>query len=218
MKVEHTPLRMVERFARKIPGATRVAAQLRLVLGRGEPRQFLLDMLPKQSVGAEIGVHRGDFSRCILRTVDPRSLHLIDPWQYEPSDKYKDSWYGGQAGGGQAEMDARHDGACRRFARQIRSGQVTIHRGFSTDVLAAFPDEHFDWIYIDGNHLYEFVKRDLELSFVKTKPGGFIAGDDYVTGGWWQGGVKRALDEFVRERPVGDLRIKRRQFVVQKPA
>ena len=44
---------------------------------------------------------------------------------------------------------------------------------------------HDDWIYVDGNHLYEFVRADLELSLRKARRGGFITGDDYQDGGWW---------------------------------
>ena len=42
---------------------------------------------------------------------------------------------------------------------------------------------YFDWIYIDGNHTYEYVKQDLEGYRPKVKPGGYMAGDDYGTKG-----------------------------------
>jgi len=183
--------------------------------GHADSRQFLLDMLPKNSAGAEIGVHVGDFSRLILETVVPKEFHLIDPWKHETSAAYKDAWYGGLAKKGQAEMNARYARVCRRFDREIRAGRVTVHRGFSTDVLDRFPDGHLDWIYIDGNHLYEFVKKDLELAFRKTKKGGYIAGDDYSEGGWWGGGVKKAVDEFLAAMPVRLIAIRHGQFVIQ---
>ena len=66
----------------------------------------------------------------------------------------------------------------------------------SESALSEFEDGSLDFVYIDGNHLYEFVKKDLELSLRKMKPGGYITGDDYSPGGWWKGGVKRAVDEF----------------------
>ena len=74
---------------------------------------------------------------------------------------------------------------------------VHVHRGASSDVLERFPDAYFDWIYIDGNHLYEYVRSDLEIAMRKVKPSGLITGDDYGDGGWWLGGVKHAVDELV---------------------
>jgi len=71
-------------------------------------------------------------------------------------------------------------------------------------------------IYIDGNHLYEFVKQDLELYYRTVKEGGLITGDDYGDGGWWQGGVKKAVDEFVAKGFVEAIEIKGGQFILKK--
>ena len=179
-------------------------------------RRFLLDMLPKHSAGAEIGVHMGDFSQQIVAFTTPIELHLIDPWEHQTSDMYKDAWYGGEAAGGQKEMDQRYADVCNKFDQEIQDGRVKVHRGYSTDILDQFPDEYFDWIYIDGNHLYEFVKKDLELSLQKTKSGGLITGDDYCKGGWWEGGVKKAVDEFSKTESIQLVELMNRQFVFQK--
>jgi len=180
------------------------------------PRKFLLDLLPKNSVGAEIGVHLGEFSRQILDVVRPRELHLIDPWEHQASDQYANAWYGGGAKNGQREMDERYAHVCRRFDREIRAEHVKVHRGYSAVVLEGFPDEYFDWVYIDGNHLYEFVKQDLSLSARKTRPGGYITGDDYTDGGWWKGGVKKAVDEFSQDRATELVEIRNGQFLFRK--
>ena len=59
---------------------SRLSMPLRRRLGvRLPPREFLLHSLPRNSVGAEIGVWRGEFSADIVRRVRPRRLHLIDP-------------------------------------------------------------------------------------------------------------------------------------------
>jgi Methyltransferase domain len=179
-------------------------------------RAFLIEILPKNSVGAEVGVHKGDFSAQLLQGVNPKELHLIDPWKHEESDAYQASLYGGRAQGGQPEMDDRYQSVCARFERDIRMGRLKIHRGYSTDVLNEFPDEYFDWIYIDGNHLYEFVRQDLDLSFKKTKLSGYITGDDYASGGWWQGGVKRAVSEFMQVNPVKLVERRNGQFIIKK--
>ena len=95
-------------------------------------------------------------------------------------------------------MDAIHEAALRRFAAQVRSGVVVVHRCESAAVAQHFEDDYFDWVYIDGNHLYEYVQRDLEILAPKVKRGGLIAGDDYASAGWWGDGVRRAVDEFVQ--------------------
>ncbi|MDX9873854.1 MAG: class I SAM-dependent methyltransferase [Spongiibacteraceae bacterium] len=178
-------------------------------------RQFLLDLIPADSVGAEIGVHKGDFSAELLAHVRPRELHLIDPWQHETSNIYRDAWYGGKASAGQLEMDERYQQTCDRFEEEMDDGRVIVHRGYSDEVLAGFSDDYFDWVYIDGNHLYEFVRQDLLLSLQKVRPGGMITGDDYTEGGWWEGGVKLAVDEFVREAPVELMALENRQFALR---
>lgn len=207
---------MVKNLLKRVPGARKLARLLGLISSQSNRREFLLKMLPKNSVCAEIGVHKGGFSAQILQTLDPKELHLIDPWKYEESDLYKKSLYGGNAEGGQAEMDDRYQAVRLRFEPDIRSGRVKIHRGYSSNILDEFPDNYFDWVYIDGNHLYEFVQQDLELSFKKTKPGGFITGDDYKEGRWWQRGVKKAVDEFIQEKPVQLVVLRNGQFVLRK--
>ena len=179
-------------------------------------RQFVLDLLPAGSVGAEIGVHQGDFSQVILDVVSPALLHLIDPWHHEPSPTYEKAWYGGQAEQGQQEMDARYAGVLARFDDAIRTGTVVVHRGASDEVLGGLSDGSLDWVYIDGNHLYEFAATDLALSLAKVRVGGLITGDDYAEGGWWEGGVKRAVDEFAGTAPVRQVEIRNGQYVFER--
>jgi hypothetical protein len=184
-----------------------------------DDRGFLLEMLPKHSIGAEIGVHLGDFSAQLLATVQPNTLHLIDPWAHLTSTVYKTAWYGGAAKGGQEEMDERYDAVCRRFREQIQTGQVQVNRGFSTDILGQFADGYLDWVYIDGNHLYEYVIKDLELSLRKTRTGGFVTGDDYTEGGWWSGGVKKAVDQFQKNvTAVQMVALRDKQYIFRKLA
>ena len=183
---------------------------------RDEMRNLILKMLPAGSVGAEIGVHLGDFSEEILAAVQPRTLHLIDPWEFQASPTYARSLYGGEHGRGATEMDQRHNAVLKRFAGQIANGTVKVHRAYSNAALEDFNDGHFDWVYIDGNHLYEFVKQDLELSFRKVRPGGYITGDDYGDGGWWKGGVKKAVDEFITTHAVTLVELKGGQFILRR--
>lgn len=182
-----------------------------------DARNFLLDSLPRNAKGMEIGVHKGDFTKRILERTNPELLYLVDPWKYESSSKYKNSWYGGWLGGSQERMDRRCDAVKQRFAAAISREQVKVLRSYSSDAFASLPDAHLDWVYIDGNHLYEFVKSDLQQACRCVKPGGLITGDDYGEGGWWEGGVKRAVDEFVATRDDVELVcIKKCQFILKK--
>jgi len=207
---------MLKNIIKKVPGSRQMAKWMGLIPKQSDHRRFLLEMLPKQSVGAEIGVHIGDFSQQIIDFVSPKELHLIDPWEHQTSSIYKSAWYGGRVKGGQEEMDERFSSIFKRFNMNISTKQVKVHRGYSTDILQKFPDRYFDWVYIDGNHLYEYVKRDLELSFQKVKSDGYISGDDYTDGGWWEGGVKRAVDEFAKNYSVHVVAIRNEQFIFRK--
>ncbi len=183
--------------------------------GKETSRDFLLNIMPKESICAEVGVHLGDFSEKILSIVKPKKLHLIDPWKYEDTTKYQGSWYGGKKGQNQNNMDDRYKKILERFDSKIKSQQVIIHRSESS-VLKEFNDNYFDWVYIDGNHLYEFVKNDLNWSLPKVKTNGYITGDDYSTKGWWDDGITRAVDELVYKGSVKLIEIKNNQFVLKK--
>ena len=83
-----------------------------------------------------------------------------------------------------------------RFRAEIERGQVVVRRSVSADAAADFTDDSLDWAYIDGDHTYESVKSDLEMYHRTIKPGGFLTGGDYGEAGWWENGVRRAVDEF----------------------
>ena len=178
-----------------------------------DPRERLLKQLPRGAVCAEIGVWTGEFSERILRRTRPKLLHLIDPWQFQP--QYPERYYGGKIAGNQGDMDRVFDDLRTRFANEPR---VVVHRGMSRDVLSTFANAYFDWVYIDGNHSYEFVINDLRLCLAKTKPGGVIAGDDYMWAPAEAYPVRRAVQVFVEENGLSEnLTTIGSQFVISLP-
>lgn len=201
----------------------KVRSVLSRMFGKAQPgrhavdnRRFLLEMMPKGACCLEIGTWKGDFSAQIIEVTRPAQLHLVDPWKCEEGSVYEEAWYGEKKSGGQAAMDAIYQGVCERFREEINAGVVHVHREYSDRACSAFEDGFFDWIYIDGNHLYEFVKADLENYFPKVRPGGFISGDDYLEGGWWKGGVKKAVDEFVASGCCEPVVFRNQQFILRK--
>lgn len=176
----------------------------------------ILEMMPKGSVCAEVGVWKGDLSAAILRVVRPAKLHLIDPWAFMTDEPYKKAWYGGAVAKSQQDMTHMYQEVLERFANEIREGTVEVHRSPSEQSTETFANDYFDWVYIDGNHLYEFVKRDLHGFYPKVKKGGYLAGDDYTAGGWFGGGVKKAVDEFLATGSVDLTFLKGTQFILSK--
>ncbi len=155
-------------------------------------REDVLSLVPQGSECAEVGVWTGDFSAKILDVVAPKRLHLIDPFVVRSEPVYDAALYGSARG---ADMAAIRDGVIERFADEIARGQVVLHQKPSHQVLAEVAPGTLDFIYIDGDHRYEAVRADLELSFSACKPGGLICVDDYVLGRWWGNSVLRAVHE-----------------------
>lgn len=159
-------------------------------------RRFLLEMMPKNAVCAEIGVDQGVFSRQILEVTEPRKLHLIDPWA-EP------------------HHGINHSKVLETFDDRIASGQVEVHRGRSQDLYDRFPDRYFDWIYVDGNHKYKSVKQDLDRYYPKVKMYGFITGDDYRLVAKRKG-LRDAVAEVAETYAMRLILVKNNQFILWK--
>jgi len=177
-------------------------------------RRWLLEMLPKGSVGAEIGVWQGDFAALMLKVVRPRMLHLIDPWLSAADDEHAGALFDRP----QNELDAIAGRVRARFATEIAAGRVVIHRATSAATAAALADASLDWVYVDGDHAYDAVRADLVTYAAKVRPGGFVAGDDYRRGGMYKSGVKRAVDETVAAGMLELVVQRDRQFLLRVPA
>ena len=80
----------------------------------------------------------------------------------------------------------------------MKDGSVEINLGLSTAVVTDFPNGYFDWIYIDTDHGYTVTHEELEAYREKIKPGGIIAGHDYIIGNW-DGVVRYGVIEAVHE-------------------
>jgi hypothetical protein len=166
-------------------------------------RDGFIDSLPKGGVCAEIGVWKGDLSARILSIAQPRELHLIDPWMYQTG--FGERLFGGAVAKSQEDMDGIFESVKSRF-KEI--DLIKIHRGFSNEVAPQLQNEMFDWVYVDGNHYYDYVLEDLNLYFPKVKRGGLLVGDDYMWTSPELNGdrpVKRAIQDFITENNGAEL-------------
>lgn len=165
-------------------------------------REELLPYFPKGAVGAEIGVAEGAYSAAILAAAQPEELHLIDPWSHLEAGS--DLLEAGQLLTAVDEARTRGDkfdapppnsygdeDYAKVVARFEGDPRVRLHRQYSYKAVAGFDEGFFDFVYIDGNHHYEFVLRDLQDFAARLKPGGLMFGHDFFE------------DAFAREENYG---------------
>jgi hypothetical protein len=158
----------------------------------------ILSCVAPERVAAEIGVATGFFAAHMLQWLQPKRLHLIDPWRFQNIPDYVMD----ENNTSDEEGDRRYKSVLDRFAEPISAGVVHVHRGLSTDIAESFPDEYFDFIHIDANHTYSACLADLRALERKVKPTGFITGHDYQTipiAKAHHNGVIQAVNNFVIE-------------------
>jgi hypothetical protein len=167
-------------------------------------REIIFKHLPKETIGAEIGVWKGEFAKDLFDKLNPKLLYLIDPWKFQPT--FPDRWYGGTQATSQEDMNIIYNNVQTMF-KDFEN--VKIIKGNINDI----PDNiELDWVYIDGDHSYEAVLHDLKYSFNIVKNKGFITGDDYDIGN----DIYKAVHSFLLENSnVSLLETQNRQFIIQ---
>ncbi len=132
--------------------------------------------------GIEVGVAVGDNSLSILKELAVDKLFLIDP--YVPYE------FDGRIWDASADYTIAH-------TKLAMYPQVVWLRKTSESAIREFQNEEaVDFVYIDGNHSYEAVKKDIRLYYPLIKNNGLIGGHDYTP---YTETVMRAVDEFAEE-------------------
>jgi hypothetical protein len=129
-------------------------------------------MVPKDATIIEIGCYFGESTLEWLREpTNVGRIICVDPYIPYSLDK---EW---EQGGRQLPMDFVY----QEFKRNVLDKQDNVQhiRQLSDDAVTSIPDQSVDLVYIDGNHEYEYVKRDITNYMKKVKPGGILAGHDY---------------------------------------
>lgn len=139
-----------------------------------EPSPFLLPIgrfkdIPKLfqelgfKVGAEVGVYQGNYSHFLLKR--GFKLYGIDAWETYPG--YKDQIANDVA---DAYVIAQEN---------VKGRDCILIKGYSADVVKQFEDESLDFVFIDGNHIFEYVVEDIALWSKKVRKGGIVYGHDF---------------------------------------
>ena len=147
------------------------------------------------TIGAEIGVEKGIFSKRLVRLVPELKLYAIDAWM-----PYK---FPGNGNFGKSKD--RQNSYYEETKTRLAPFNCEIIRKYSIDAVRDFEDESLDFVYIDAHHGYEFVKEDIEEWTKKVKVGGIVSGDDYFIFNSGNDGVIKAVDEYVANHNISHL-------------
>jgi len=135
--------------------------------------------------GVEVGIFNGFYSEVLMKTIPGLHLAGIDP--YAVYKGYRD----------------------HQFSRSMEKAEETAHtlldkytfytfmKMTSEEAAKEFDDGSLDFVFIDGNHAYEYVKQDIELWTPKVRTGGIVSGHDYYVTRAGNVGVIRAVNDYV---------------------
>ena len=137
-------------------------------------------------IGAEIGVQAGRMASRMLGWESLKEYWCIDTWRSYDHIPRQDT----------------HDKCFHNFLQRasLHPGVVRILTLTSEQAAKNFPDETFDFVFIDADHDYEEVANDILYWGRTVKVGGYLCGHDY--GHKHCKGVKQAVDEIFPTRAV----------------
>jgi predicted O-methyltransferase YrrM len=157
-------------------------------------RKEFIQMLAKRGakIGVEVGTDHGKYAQQLCEGIPGLFLSCVDPWTpYTEGNEVHD----------EVEIEQIYQEAIKRL--EPYNGQ--IFRKTSMEAVKAFLDNSLDFVFIDGNHSYEYVKEDIREWTKKVKPGGIIAGHDYKEDSVNNYGVIQAVNEYVEENNIDPL-------------
>lgn len=139
-------------------------------------------------VAAELGVAEGLFSRDLL-SAGLDKLYSVDAW--ETLDQK------GDGGSDQEWHDKNYDNVLELM--KPFGEKSVILKGISYLIRWEVEDESLGLVYIDADHSYIGVQRDIHTWWPKLVKGGIMAFHDYEA---VQYGVKGAVQEFCNENDI----------------
>lgn len=134
------------------------------------PRPFtrMLSRLDlKGLIGAEIGFGTGDNAISLLNELDIKHLICVDG---HINEEYIEG----------NNLIMRYIGEAKEVKDMLLKDNRVSFIEVDTPKAFDFMPTELDFVYIDGNHSYDFVMSDLIHCWNLVKTGGFIAGHDFV--------------------------------------
>lgn len=144
---------------------------------------FAIDYFGNKKIDVvEIGVYEGTNAENILKELNVNKICLIDPYKI-----------------GLGTMDDKLIIKAEKIAQNLLrkyDAKIVWIKDISENVSEKVGEP--DFIYVDGNHSYEYVKKDIEIYYKILKEGGILAGDDLalpdVSKAFWEFVIKNKID------------------------
>jgi hypothetical protein len=151
----------------------------------------------KPLVGVEIGVAYGMNAESILRTLNMKTLYLVDSYKpYIQGDMLVPSFA--------TQTDAM---------KRLEPYKSKIHLICEDSVTASkqIPDG-LDFVYFDGNHDCDHVLADIEAYYPKVRQGGILGGHDFRNSYL---GVVKAVSELVAGKVLQLIRDRNDWWIIK---
>lgn len=146
-----------------------------------------VDLSPKKATFVEIGCFKGRSTAYlaveVFNSCKDIQIHAIDLW--DTSRKI----------GCSLDEFVSNMTPVLSIVNPIRLDSIEAHK--------LFPDESLDFVWVDGNHTYPYVLKDIRNWWKKLKVGGWMGGDDLIHGGVRQAVVECFGEECSKENPNG---------------
>ena len=143
----------------------------------------------------EIGVYGGASILSIADLCIKNNVQVIgiDPW--DTIELYNEKTLKPQELKGYRKIMKGHFDNLTKIIDAEKYNHITLVKDFSLNAVTEILDNSIELIYIDANHSYTEVLKDIQAWYPKVKKGGILCGDDFA----WEG-VKKAVNHFVKSQ------------------
>jgi hypothetical protein len=116
--------------------------------------------------GAEIGVRKGHYSKVLMDANPDLHMLLVDPWA--PYHVHYPA--------------ARQEQIYEYCMKYLKGYNFTVIRKASMEAVKEVPVVSLDFVYIDADHLFDFVMEDIIHWSRRVRSGGVVACHDFHYG------------------------------------
>ena len=184
-------------------------------------KQLVADL---PGIYVELGTCWGGLAEYLLRETPCQFLYCVDPYKVFPKDQYYDALNFTT----QDFLDQKYETVRQRLLTIGKPVRLLRQTSYEASKML---ENGVSFVYIDGNHHYNEVLKDLVRWWPKVKKGGILAGDDVEDikkehkdgnvlierpGSFGVYGVATALEDFAKICPDFKYTVVENQFFARK--